>query len=393
MSEPAVNHIAILGASGSIGRQALEICRLHSGSLRVGALTAGANWRALADAVREFRPRMAVIVEPEAYAPLKAACGDCATKLYAGAEYLPQAAADSGADMLLAAISGSAGLPSLVAALEAGIDVALANKEALVAAGALVKRLCAEHGSRLYAVDSEHSALQQCLRGEERQAVRRLILTASGGAFRELSYEQLAAVKPEEALHNPNWQMGAKVTVDSATMVNKGLELIEASWLFDIEPARISALLHPQSIVHSLVEYVDGSVKAQLSQPDMRLPIQYALLRGQRRPSPLQALDLEQLGRLDFQPIDRRKYPAVELFRQAAQRGGAAAAYLNAANEQLVKLFLAGLIGFTDISDILTQLADGYRPLPANSLEQILSADAQARMMVKTLVKKAEVIC
>lgn len=343
-------------------------------------MTANQDWRFLAEAARRFRPRLVALADTEHVPQLRAALSDLPIRVSGGSEAVAAAAAQPDADLVVAAISGLAGLEPLIAALRAGVkQIALANKEALVAAGELVAALARQKGISLLPLDSEHSALWQCLRGERPEEVAALILTASGGPFRGWSREQLAQVKPEQAVAHPKWQMGAKISVDSATMVNKGLEIIEAHWLFDMPYERIEVLVHPESIVHSLVRFGDGSLKALLSHPDMRLPIQYALCGQRRYPSPAAALDLTATGPLGFYQPDQAAFPALALFRQAGEMGGTAAAYLNGANEFLVESFLSGKIRFTTISDILGRLLLGYNNGEAAAFTDIFAADRQGR--------------
>jgi 1-deoxy-D-xylulose-5-phosphate reductoisomerase len=380
-----VKKIVVLGASGSIGRQTLAVCaHLNSqGPARqteIHALTALNDWRYLAEAARRFRPSLVALADPRHLPELQAALADLPVRVIAGREAVEEAAAQPDVDLVVAAISGLAGLPPLLAALHAGVDqVALANKEPLVAAGELVTKLARERGTRLLPLDSEHSALMQCLVGERREAVASLILTASGGPFRGWSREQLAQVTPAQALNHPRWRMGQKISVDSATMVNKGLEIIEAHWLFGLPYHQIEVLIHPESIVHSLVAFCDGAVKALLSAPDMRLPIQYAISGEARCESEVAPLDLTTSGPLSFYPPDNRLFPAMATFRAAGEMGGTAAAYLNGANEFLVKSFLQGEIRFTAISDILGGLLLGYNNGEISGFADIFAADSQGR--------------
>jgi len=343
-------------------------------------MTANQDWRFLAEAARRFRPGIVALADAGHLSKLRAALADLPIQVSGGKEALIAAAAQPDADLVVAAISGLAGLEPLIAALSAGVkQIALANKETLVAAGELVSGLARQNKTSLLPLDSEHSALWQCLRGERQKEVAALILTASGGPFRGWSREQLAKVTPEQALAHPKWRMGAKISVDSATMVNKGLEIIEAHWLFNMPYDQIEVLVHPQSIVHSLVRFEDGSLKALLSQPDMRLPIQYALCGKKRCQSASAALDLAALGRLDFCGPDQDAFPAMAMFRQAGRMGGTAAAYLNGANEFLVRSFLDGKIRFISISDILGRLLLGYNNREAAAFTDIFAADCQGR--------------
>jgi len=371
--------LAVLGVSGSIGRQALEVCRWHGERLRPLALTVGSNWRALAEAAREWRPRYIAVGDEQAYGELCGACADLSVRIGAGAEAVAEAAAYQGVDLALLAISGMAALPPLLAAVAAGKDIALANKESLVASGELVMPEIRRRKLQLAPVDSEHSAIWQCLAGENGNRPERLILTASGGAFRDLPVEQLAGVTPAMALQHPNWRMGPKITVDCATMVNKGLEVIEAHWLFDMDYDRIEVVIHPESLIHSLVGFADGSLKAQLALPDMRLPIQYALLGPERPANPAPRLDVAAAAALHFSAPDPRRFPALELVRQAGRTGGSAPAYLNGANEALVAAFLRGQLPFTAIGLLLARLMEDYRPRPLTALPAVFEAAEQGR--------------
>jgi 1-deoxy-D-xylulose-5-phosphate reductoisomerase len=373
--------LAVLGATGSIGRQTLEIARLYPDRFRVRALAAGSDWAALAEQARIFRPDLAVVADPAAGPALREALAGTNVRVACGPEALDEAATLDGADVVVAAVVGAAGVRPTLAAVSAGKTVALANKEALVVAGALVERAARASGAVVLPVDSEHSAIFQCLVGERLDAVERLVLTASGGPFRTRPAADFARISPEEALAHPNWSMGAKVTVDSATLMNKGLEVIEARWLFGIGPERIAVLVHPQSIVHSLVEFVDGSAKAQLGAPDMRVPIQYALTYPARWAAPHPRVDWAALGRLDFEAPDRARFPCLDLAFEALRRGGVAPAALNAANEVAVARFLRREVAFSDIPRLVEAAlarADG-RPGDALDLDALAEADRAAR--------------
>jgi len=343
-AERAPRRLAILGSTGSIGRAALDVVRSLRASgeaFEVVGLAAHRNIELLAAQVREFRPAaVAVAASRDAAAEaLGAGAPGWHGEVLAGADGLAALAAGTGAELVLVAVSGVAGLRPTLAALDAGADVALATKEALVAGGPLIMEAAARSGRRLVPVDSEHSAIFQCLAGQSQAEVRRLWLTASGGPFRRRSPEELDAVTPQEALRHPTWSMGRKVTVDSATLMNKGLEIIEAHWLFGVPAERIEVVIHPQSLVHSCVEFVDGSVLAQIGPRDMRLPIQYALTYPRRQPAPPRPLDLRALGALEFEPPDPRRFPCLVHAREALARGGTAPAVLNAADEVAVRLF------------------------------------------------------
>lgn len=370
--------LSILGATGSIGRQALDVCSWRP-ELRVQALTAGQDWRSLAELAQAYRPEMVAIGDPEAYGPLRTALSGLAIRVEAGLEGLLSAAAWPSADMVLAAISGMAGLPPLLAAIDSGKEIALANKEALVAGGALVMERAKRRGVPIAPVDSEHSALWQCLAGEDPENVAQLILTASGGAFRDKSTAELEQVTAAQALQHPNWRMGEKITIDCATMVNKGLEVIEAHWLFGIPYERIQVLVHRESIIHSMVAFRDGSMKAQLAQADMRLPIQYALLGRKRPQTPVKPPNLAELGQLHFSPADDQRFPGLAAMIRAGEKGGTAPAYLNGANEVLNAAFRQSKISFPTLGRILTQLSAAYLPVSADTEAAIYKADSQGR--------------
>lgn len=377
MASAAGKRLVILGSTGSIGVQALQVAeRLN---YPVTALAAGHQVQPLETQIRRYRPRIAVLYDENAAADLRVRVRDFPVKVLAGMDGLCEAAALKDADMVLNAVVGMVGLLPTLAAIEAGRDVALANKETLVAGGALVMEAAARRGVRLLPVDSEHSAIFQCLQGAPPdRAVRRLILTASGGPFFGRTTEQLRAIKPEQALKHPNWSMGAKITIDSATMMNKGLELIEARWLFDMPPERIDIVVHRESIVHSLVEYEDRAVVAQLGVPDMRVPIQYALTWPARCVSDVDVLDLTACGTLTFHRPDDETFPGMGICRKAITRGGLYPAAVNAANEQAVALFLAGKIGFLDIARLCGQALEWSLPAD-NSVQGILETDRESR--------------
>ncbi|MBR3556300.1 MAG: 1-deoxy-D-xylulose-5-phosphate reductoisomerase [Oscillospiraceae bacterium] len=372
--------LSLLGATGSIGRQTLDVAA-HLG-LEVCSLAAGKRVRELEEAVRRFRPRLAVLYDEKAAADARVRLADTETKVLSGMGGLLEAASLPEADTVLAAMSGAVGLRPALRALEAGKKLALANKETLVCAGNLVTALAKEKGLPLLPVDSEHSAIFQCLQGGGE--VRRILLTASGGPFRTLSREALKTVTREDALKHPNWAMGPKITVDSATLMNKGLEFIEAMWLFSLPPEKITVLVHPQSVVHSAVEFVDGAVIAQLGTPDMRLPIQLALTWPERKPSPAPALDLTKTAPLTFEEPDMQRFPCLALAMECAgHKGTADCAVMNAANEEAVGAFLRGQIGFTQIYDLVAAALERLSGLRGGSLEEIVAADDAARRQLK----------
>ncbi len=368
-----MKRVAVLGSTGSIGRQALDIVRAFPDKLQVVGLAAGSNVTLMLEQAREFHPAF-FSLESEADSKQVQAQEP-------GVKYLSprELAAHPDVDLVLVATSGKAGLAPTLAALGSGKQVALANKEALVMAGQIVAAAARSAGITILPVDSEHSALWQCLNGE-RRSLARLLLTASGGAFRERPVQELASVTPEEALRHPTWSMGRKVTVDSATLMNKGMEVLEARWLFDIPMERIQVVMHPESIVHSLVEFEDGSVKAQLSHPDMRFPIQYALSYPERWSNPaLPRLNLAEVGNLRFGPVDITRYPCLRLALEAGLRGGTYPSVLCAADEAAVDLFLGGKIGFLDIPRLVERTMGRHRNVDPPSLYDILAADAWAR--------------
>lgn len=374
--------VAILGSTGSIGRSTLDVIAASGGRLIPHLLAAHRSIAPLLEQARTFRPRWLVVTDPAAAAEIGSACLPQGTRLAVGEQALDDLVADPVVDRVVSAIVGAAGLRSTWAAVAAGKTVALANKETLVMAGPLVMRLAADSGAAILPVDSEHSAIHQALCSGRPNEVARILLTASGGPFRTRPRESLATATPAEALQHPTWSMGPKITIDSATMMNKALELIEARWLFDVPAEKLGVVVHPQSIVHSLVEFVDGSVIAQLSPPDMRLPIHYALSYPERLPGPARRMDFTQAARLDFEPPDPERFPAVRLGHAAAARGGTSGAVLNAANEEAVRRFLDGSIAFTDIAEICARLLDEH-PHQANpSLDDVLRLDAWARQEV-----------
>jgi 1-deoxy-D-xylulose-5-phosphate reductoisomerase len=384
--------IAILGSTGSIGRQTLEVVAAHPDRFQVVALAAGENLRLLAEQIGKFRPQMAALKDSTKRDKLRdmvpggwASTGSL--ELLGGRQGLIEIVRHPEVDLVVVATAGAAGLEPTIAALREGKNVALANKEALVMAGEHVIAAARDHGASILPIDSEHSAIWQCLRGdgddrggEGGNSVARLILTASGGAFRDASPAELEHVTAADALRHPNWLMGKKVTIDSATLMNKGLEVIEAHWLFDAPFANIAIVIHRESIVHSMVEFVDGSVKAQLGPPDMRLPIQYALSYPDRlATSAFPKLDLTKLGRLTFEEPEMGRFPCLKLALQAGERGGTYPAVLSAADDVAVGLFLAGRIGFTEIAGLVARVLDRHQVVTHPSIEDILAADRWAR--------------
>ncbi len=385
--------VTILGATGSVGASSLDvITQTHPDGpvFEVIALTANRNVAELAKAAIRTRAKRAVVADPSLYQDLKSALANTGIEAAAGDAAVVEAG-DMPADRVVSGIVGIAGLPATLAAVRRGAAVALANKESMVCAGKLLTDEARRSGARLLPIDSEHNAIFQVLDRKER--VEKLILTASGGPFRESSLQEMASVTPEQACRHPNWSMGAKISIDSATMMNKGLELIEAAWLFDISPDRIDILVHPQSIVHSLVAYDDGSVLAQLGLPDMRTPISYALSWPLRMPLPgLDRLDLAKIGRLDFLPPDPQRFPALRLAREAATAGGAAPVILNGANEEAVAAFLQRRIGFLAIAQGVERVLDELQaalPSAPGTIEEILEVDRLSRECTLRMLKLA----
>ena len=379
--------LSIFGATGSVGTSTLDLVAREGEAFRVLALTANGDASALAQAALRHGAQVAVIADESKYAELRDALAGSGVEAAAGARALIDAAR-LGADWTMAAIVGCAGLEPTLAALEGGKTVALANKESLVSAGALMMAAAHRSGATLLPVDSEHNAIFQCLAGSSIDDVARIILTASGGPFRTMSRTDMARVTPAQAVKHPNWSMGAKISVDSATMMNKGLELIEAGHLFPIGLDRIEILVHPQSVVHSLVEYRDCSTLAQLGSPDMRIPIAHALAWPQRMATPCKPLNLAEIGRLEFEVPDEERFPALRLARQAGEEGGVLPAILNAANEVAVAAFLDGRIGFLDISAIVEACLSGYSGPRPDSIADILDADRAARAQASHLTEK-----
>ncbi len=379
--------ITLLGSTGSIGTQTLDIVAQYPDRFRVVGLTSYNNVTLLAEQVRQFRPKVVGIGREELLPELRSLLSgiDPLPELVAGPEGLCQVAAHPEADRVVTGIVGCAGLLPTLAAIRAGKDIALANKETLVAGGPVVLPLVQQYGVRLIPIDSEHSAIFQCLQGVPPGAMRRILLTASGGAFRDWPLEKLDQVTLADALKHPNWVMGRKITIDSATLMNKGLEVIEAHWLFGVDYDHIEILIHPQSIIHSLIELADTSVLAQLGWPDMHLPILYGLSWPERLATPWEPLDLVKLGSLTFKAPDHRKYPCLDLAYAAGRAGGTLPAVLNAANEAVVALFLQERIRFLDIPRLLEQVCQRHQVIPNPSLEDILQADAWARQEVQQL--------
>jgi 1-deoxy-D-xylulose-5-phosphate reductoisomerase len=388
--------ITVLGATGTIGQNTLDVVARHPGRYRIVALTANSDHVRMAELCRIWQPAYAVMADSDSAGKLETAMRDSVpdVKVLAGGEALAEVASLPEVDYVMAAIVGAAGLLPTLAAARAGKRVLLANKEALVLSGQLFMDTVREHAAELLPIDSEHNAIFQCLppdhqvRGLQASGVDRILLTASGGPFRRTPLEQLAEVTPEQACAHPNWVMGRKISVDSATMMNKGLELIEACWLFATTPEQIRIVLHPQSVIHSLVQYCDGSVLAQLGNPDMRTPIAYALAWPERIEAGVEPLDLFAVARLDFEQPDYERFPCLKLAADAMQRGGTATAVLNAANEIAVEAFLSGRIRFTDIPKVVADTLATVPVRAADSLDRVLAADAEARESARDYIRK-----
>ena len=386
-----MKRIAILGSTGSIGVSTLDIIGRFPEKFRVVALAAGKNLTQLIEQIKSFQPLLVSLAQEEDAKKLRRELPDFEGDIVWGADGLHATATHGDADMVMAALVGAIGLPPTLAAIRAGKDVALANKEALVVSGELMTREAAQHGGQLLPVDSEHNAVFQALHGHKQEQVKRIILTASGGPFLHRPAEDFQTIRIEEALQHPTWKMGNKITIDSATLMNKGLEVIEARWLFNLSPTQVSVIVHPQSIVHSLVEYVDGSVLAQLGIPDMRVPISYILAYPDRLPlTHLPQLNLAEAARLEFVEPDYDKFPCLGLAYTALERGGTCPAVLNAANEVAVASFLSGQIAFTDIAHINKQLLTSHTAQPVQDLESVLEADGWARAQAKKIAGIAE---
>ena len=379
--------VSILGVTGSIGQSTLDLVRRDPDLFEVHSLTAQVNVEGLAAAARETGARLAVIGDENLYGALKLALADTQTEVAAGRQAIIDAA-QRPADWTMAAIVGCAGLEPVMAAIAPGRTIALANKEALVSSGDLLMSAVAQTGATLLPVDSEHNAIFQCFEQHNRHSVRRVILTASGGPFRTLTVEQLSKVTPAQAVKHPNWSMGAKISVDSATLMNKGLELIEAYHLFPVAADQLDVIVHPQSVIHSLVEYEDGSVLAQLGSPDMRTPIAYCLAWPERMAAPVARLNLAEIAKLEFEQPDMTRFPCLRLARQALDQGAARPAVLNAANEVAVAAFLESRVSFCGIADVVESVMDAYDPQPPASISDVLAIDAEARHHAATRIER-----
>ena len=380
--------LAILGSTGSIGTGALDVVDRLAGRVEVTALAAGGNLPLLARQIERYRPRLVSVRRPADAAALRTLARRGGLRVVSGPEGAEEVAGDGRADTVVSAITGIDGFRPTLAAVRAGKRVALANKESVVVGGEILFREAARSGARIVPVDSEHSGVFQCLAGVAKSRVRRVVLTASGGPFFRTPLGELGRQRLEDVLCHPTWKMGRKVTVDSATLMNKGLELIEARWLFGLEPSRLGVLIHPQSVVHALVEMADGSVLAQMSAADMRIPIQYALTFPERRATGLPRLDLAAVRRLEFHEVDGRRYPLFVLARRALEAGGSHPVALNAANETAVAAFLEGRAGFADIAAVVQAVMDGHRPAPAGSVEAVFAVDRDARRAARHILKQ-----
>lgn len=380
--------IAILGSTGSIGTQALDVIKRFPDRFSVEVLVAGNNFEILARQALQFHPDEVVIGNADHYQPLKNILKDTSIKVYAGDDAVEQVVTSSSVDVVIASIVGYSGLRSTIAAVKAGKKVALANKETLVVAGSIIEKLTRESGSRILPVDSEHSAILQCLTGEMGNPVEHISLTASGGPFLHFSMERLHEITPQQALKHPNWDMGSKITIDSASMMNKGLEVIEARWLFDLTPDQIKVVIHPQSIIHSLVHFADGSVKAQLGVPDMRVPILYALTYPERLPTDLPRLNLLKTCSLTFSEPDLMKFRNLSLAYDALREGGNMPCILNAANEIAVNAFLSEQIAFTQMPDLVEYTMENTEFAVSPDIEFLEISDRSAREVAKNYINK-----
>ena len=380
--------IAVLGSTGSIGTQALDVISRHPDRFEAYALVANNQVDRLLEQVRRFKPEVVVIANESKYAALKEALSDLPVKVWAGAEAIEQVVQNTEIDIVLTAMVGFSGLKPTISALKARKTIALANKETLVIAGELITRLALENRAAILPVDSEHSAIFQCLNGEGSNEIEKILLTASGGPFRNFSMSQLQQVTREQALHHPNWNMGAKVTIDSSTLMNKGLEMIEARWLFDVNPSQIEIIVHPQSIIHSMVQFKDRSIMAQLSLPDMRMPIQYAFSYPERIPSDVKPVNFFELSTLTFEKPDTKRFRNLGLAYESIEKGGNMPCIMNAANEIAVELFLQEKIGFLQMSELIEQTLTKTVFIQNPSLEDYIQTDTEAREIALETAKR-----
>lgn len=380
--------IAILGSTGSIGLSSLSVIDAMGDDCRLVAASAHSKWQALAAQARRYRLKKVVLTDERHLGDLRDALAGTETEVLGGADALVEIAEDEQVDTLIVAVVGAAALPAVLAATKAGKTLAIANKESLVVAGCILMTLARQHGATLLPVDSEHSAILQAMRAGNRSEVEKLIITCSGGPFRKATLEELSHATLADALNHPTWDMGPKITIDSATLMNKALEVIEARWLFDLPAEQIEVVIHPESIVHSLVEFCDGSVIAQLSLPDMRLPIQYALTYPDRLPCPARRLKMCELGSLTFESPDMTRFPALRLGFEVASRGGSAGAVFNAANEAAVEAFRAERIAFVEIAELTEECLDNHSCIAKPDLDDLLDADAWARNEITRLISR-----
>ena len=378
-----MERVSILGSTGSIGVQTLDIIRRHPERFSVTSLVAHSRWQELASQAREFGVERVVIGDVRYYEALKESLADTNIEVMAGSEAIIDVARDANCDTVVNSLVGYSGLHPTYAAIEAGKRIALANKETLVVGGDVIMSAAKRRGVEILPIDSEHSAIMQCLEGEKRESVRNLIITCSGGALRDVPIEQLRSVTAEQALRHPQWSMGAKITIDSATLVNKGFEVIEARWLFDIEPERIKVVIHPQSIVHSMVEFTDGSVKAQLGSADMHTPISYALLYPERAKEPMEQFSILDYPTLTFAAPDRVKYPALDIAYECLHRGGTAACVMNGSNEVAVATFLKGKCGYLDIVGAIRYALDNATFVSHPTLDDYTASNEESRMLAE----------
>lgn len=382
-----MERLSILGSTGSIGVQTLDIVRRNPKRFSVTSLVAHSRWQELADQAREFGVERVVIGDEQHYVALKEALANTSIEVMAGSEAIIDVARDTNCDTVVNSLVGYSGLHPTYAAIEAGKRIALANKETLVVGGDVIMSAARSRGVEILPIDSEHSAIMQCLEGEKRNNVRNLIITCSGGALRDIPAEELKHVTAEQALKHPQWSMGAKITIDSATLVNKGFEVIEARWLFDIEPAKIKVVIHPQSIVHSMVEFTDGSVKAQLGSADMHTPISYALLYPDRASEPMEQFSILDYPTLTFAAPDRVKYPALDIAYECLERGGTAACTMNGSNEVAVAAFLKGKCGYLDIVGAIRYALDNATFVAKPTLEDYTASNLESRMLAERYLK------
>lgn len=385
-----IKKISVLGSTGSIGTQTLEIARYNQ-DIGITALAAGSNVELLEKQVREFHPKIACLWKEEAARELKRRIRDLDVKVVSGMEGLMEAACEPEAQIVVTAVVGMIGIRPTIAAMEAGKDIALANKETLVTAGHIIMPLAKEKGVKILPVDSEHSAIFQCLQGAGENRIHKILLTASGGPFRGCSREQLAGVQPEDALKHPNWSMGRKITIDSSTMVNKGLEVMEAHWLFDVDMDQVQVVIQPASVIHSMIEYEDGAVIAQLGTPDMKLPIQYALYYPERRFLPGDRLDFTKLKEITFDEPDMETFRGLKLAYEAGKAGGSLPTVFNAANELAVSLFLEKKIPYLAITDLIQGAMENHKRKAAPNVDQILAAEQEAYDFIRETLRKERI--